>query len=143
MLIPSDEVVLRPVKALKAELRKNPKLYVDEDKIRVPKRVCDNCAYALQNMQADLRILLARCNQDTFVSPLDKTGHLAIPSIDFRLEQEVKNSTKMLNSFNNKLGAISGEYQIPKKVLQSARGVVFLTILKAGFMFTGRYGTGN
>ena len=44
----------------------------------------------------------------------------------------------MLYCFKNTLG----EEKIPRELLQIAKGVVFLTIVKAGFMFTGRYGTG-
>lgn len=44
----------------------------------------------------------------------------------------------MLYCFKNTLG----EEKIPKELLDIAKGVVFLTVVKAGFMFTGRYGTG-
>ncbi len=44
----------------------------------------------------------------------------------------------MLHCFKNTLG----EEKIPKELLDIAKGVVFLTVVKAGFMFTGRYGTG-
>lgn len=44
----------------------------------------------------------------------------------------------MLYSFKNTLG----EEKIPKELLDIAKGVVFFTIIKVGFMFTGRYGTG-
>lgn len=44
----------------------------------------------------------------------------------------------MLYNFKNTLG----EEKIPRELLDIAKGVVFLTIVKAGFMFTGRYGTG-
>lgn len=54
------------------------------------------------------------------------------------VDAEISKATVMLNNFRN----TSGEEKIPRELLDIARGVVFLTILKAGFMFTGRYGTG-
>lgn len=62
----------------------------------------------------------------------------SLPSIDFYLENEIKKATTMLHCFKNTLG----EEKIPKELLDIAKGVVFLTVVKAGFMFTGRYGTG-
>jgi lipid-binding SYLF domain-containing protein len=61
-----------------------------------------------------------------------------LPSIDFYLEKEIKKATTMLYSFKNTLG----EEKIPRELLDIAKGVVFFTIIKVGFMFTGRYGTG-
>ncbi len=54
------------------------------------------------------------------------------------MEKEIAKATTMLNAFKTTLG----EEKIPKELLDVAKGVVFLTIVKVGFMFTGRYGTG-
>lgn len=62
----------------------------------------------------------------------------AMPAIDFYMEKEIIKATTMLNNFKSTLG----EEKIPRELLDIARGVVFLTIVKCGFMFTGRYGTG-
>jgi SH3 domain-containing YSC84-like protein 1 len=62
----------------------------------------------------------------------------SLPSIDFYLEKEIKKATAMLYGFKNTLG----EETIPRELLDIAKGVVFFTIVKVGFMFTGRYGTG-
>jgi lipid-binding SYLF domain-containing protein len=73
------------------------------------------------------------------VTELDVNSSLpSLPSIDFYLENEIKKATTMLHCFKNTLG----EEKIPRELLDIAKGVVFLTIVKAGFMFTGRYGTG-
>ena len=62
----------------------------------------------------------------------------SMPSIDFYLEKEIRKATTMLYNFKNTLG----EEKIPRELLDIAKGVVFFTIIKVGFMFTGRYGTG-
>ena len=77
-----------------------------------------------------------RANQETVVSYNSTVPNL--PSIDFYLENEIKKASSMLYCFKNTLG----EEKIPRELLDIAKGVVFLTIVKAGFMFTGRYGTG-
>jgi lipid-binding SYLF domain-containing protein len=61
-----------------------------------------------------------------------------MPSVDFHLDKEIAKATTMLLTFKNTLG----EEKIPHELLDVAKGVVFLTIVKVGFMFTGRYGTG-
>jgi lipid-binding SYLF domain-containing protein len=79
---------------------------------------------------------MCRAHQDTVVSETSKIP--SMPSIDFYLEKEIAKATTMLYNFKNTLG----EEKIPRELLDIARGVVFFTIIKVGFMFTGRYGTG-
>jgi lipid-binding SYLF domain-containing protein len=90
----------------------------------------------LRNIQNELRQQLSRANQDTLVN--DDSFFVAVPQINFLLQNEIINATLMLSKFKNSLG----EEEIPRELLELAKGVVFLTVLKAGFMFTGRYGTG-
>ena len=77
-----------------------------------------------------------RANLETDISENSRIPNL--PSVDFYLEKEIKKATNMLYSFKNTLG----EEKIPRELLDIAKGVVFFTIIKVGFMFTGRYGTG-
>ena len=108
-----------------------------EDEFRAPQRVCDGCSHQLRNMQGDLRLLVSRAHQDTYVD-VNESRMLSVPSVDFYLENEIKNATLMLHGFKTN----AGEEKIPKELLEIAKGVVFLTVFKVGFMFTGRYGTG-
>lgn len=79
-----------------------------------------------------------RANQITTVEKAP-SGHMPnMPSVDFHLEREIMKATQMLLAFRHTLG----EEKIPRELLDIAKGVVFLTIIKAGFMFSGRYGTG-
>lgn len=63
---------------------------------------------------------------------------MSLPALDFYLDVEINKAATMLYNFKNTLG----EEKIPRELLDIAKGVVFFTIVKAGFMFTGRYGTG-
>jgi lipid-binding SYLF domain-containing protein len=62
----------------------------------------------------------------------------SLPSIDFYLENDIGKAVLMLNNFRS----VHGEEKIPKELVDIASGIVLLTIVKAGFVVTGRYGTG-
>eukprot|EP00428_Durinskia_dybowskii_P077434 CAMPEP_0170355156 /NCGR_PEP_ID=MMETSP0117_2-20130122/494_1 /TAXON_ID=400756 /ORGANISM="Durinskia baltica, Strain CSIRO CS-38" /LENGTH=385 /DNA_ID=CAMNT_0010609179 /DNA_START=218 /DNA_END=1375 /DNA_ORIENTATION=+ len=113
-----------------------PGVISNEDNFRCPQRVCDACFSMLRDIQEELRQAVSRANQDTVVADSSKVPNL--PSVDFYLEKEIQKATAMLYSFKNSLG----EEKIPRELLDIAKGVVFFTIIKVGFMFTGRYGTG-
>mmetsp|Transcript_20765 Transcript_20765/g.20115 ORF Transcript_20765/g.20115 Transcript_20765/m.20115 type:complete len:385 (-) Transcript_20765:26-1180(-) len=134
LLISADELVMRPQEGFMLKVQST--ITSDEDSFRSPKRVCDGCSHQLRGLQEDLRILVSRANQETII---DSTTVLAgIPQLDYFLENEIRNATLMLHN----LRTTSGEENIPRELLELAKGVVFMTIVKAGFMFTGRYGTG-
>jgi lipid-binding SYLF domain-containing protein len=58
--------------------------------------------------------------------------------MDFYLEKEINKAAVMVNHFKSNLDG----QMIPRSLLEMAKGVVFFTIIKLGFVFTGRYGTG-
>jgi lipid-binding SYLF domain-containing protein len=136
MIVPEDDLVLRPPNWFESNVPNGLGVLSDEDNFRKPQRICDPCSYQLKDLQPDLRLLVSRANQETVVNYTSQVPSL--PSIDFYLENEIKKATSMLFCFKNTLG----EEKIPRELLDIAKGVVFLTMLKAGFMFTGRYGTG-
>ena len=133
LLIPAEDIVQRPPNILK---QKAPEYFINEDSFRAPKRVCDGCSHHLRPIQGDLRLLVSRAFQETEIDY--DTKKTSVPQIDFFLENEIRNATLMLYHFKN----TAGEEKIPKELLDVAKGVVFLTIAKCGFMFTARYGTG-
>lgn len=138
MIIPREELVERPPNQgfqwFQAKLPTE--IISDEDNWRCPQRVCDPCSFQLKDLQSDLRQQVSRAYQETVVESQSNMPNM--PSIDFYMENEIAKATTMLYNFKNTLG----EEKIPRELLDIAKGVVFLTILKAGFMFTGRYGTG-
>lgn len=140
MIIPKDELVDRPpTQGLQWFQSKLPTdIISDEDNWRCPQRVCDPCSFQLKDLQPDLRQQVSRAYQDTVVQNQSSSVMPNLPAIDFYMENEIAKATNMLYSFKNTLG----EEKIPRELLDIAKGVVFLTIIKAGFMFTGRYGTG-
>jgi len=100
-------------------------------------KVCFACFYLLKDKQADLRMSVSRAHQED-TAP-QKSAMPSLPSaIDFYLEKEIRKATAMVTNFKHTL---DGE-GIPRELLRMAKGVVFFTIVKLGFVFTGRYGTG-
>jgi hypothetical protein len=134
-LIPEEQLVRRPPNWLK---QKVPDLVDDEDSFRAPKRVCDACSHGLRLLQGDLRQNISRCNQETKVEDHRVSGIMGyimpqLPQINYVLQHEIANATMMLERFQT----AHGEEDVPRELLRVSKGVVFLTIVKAGFMFTG------
>jgi lipid-binding SYLF domain-containing protein len=57
------------------------------------------------------------------------------------LEQEIKKATYMLYNFTSD-NAMGGRDSIPRELLWGAKGLAFLTVVKAGMFVTARMGTG-
>lgn len=130
LIVPEDELVIRPRNWFQEQVM------TDEDNFRAPQRICDGCAPSLRDRQKKLQLEVSRANLETIVDLSSQTA--SMPQADFYLENEIRNATLMLH----RMAKTEGEEKIPKEMLDIARGVVFLTVVKAGFMFTGRYGTG-
>jgi hypothetical protein len=58
MIIPKEELVLRPASWVTAKLPGN--FLSDEDNFRCPQRVCDPCSFQLRDLQPQLRQQVAR-----------------------------------------------------------------------------------
>lgn len=71
-----------------------------------------------------------KADEETII-PSNST--INIPGIDFHLESEIAKACISLYNFK----AILNDQTIPSALLANAKGVVFLTILKAGFIFAG------
>jgi SH3 domain-containing YSC84-like protein 1 len=57
------------------------------------------------------------------------------------MEQNITQAAYTLYNFTSD-NVIEGRDRIPKALLKKAKGIVFLTVAKAGFVFSGRYGSG-
>ncbi|CAB4378452.1 unnamed protein product [Rhizophagus irregularis] len=58
------------------------------------------------------------------------------------LAEECKKAAKILNSFIDPVAAKGPDKVIPPNVLQKAKGFAIFTVIKAGFLFSGRMGAG-
>ncbi|WBW70679.1 actin cortical patch component Lsb4 [Schizosaccharomyces osmophilus] len=58
------------------------------------------------------------------------------------LKSECKKTGKILTSFVDPRQTLGAQEVIPPSVLTNAKGLVIMTVLKAGFLFSGRIGSG-
>jgi SH3 domain-containing YSC84-like protein 1 len=133
LIVPEDDLVIRPKPYWQQLLNVSME---DADDFRMPQRACNACEEKLAPLQPQLKAEVSRCNQETVVD--SDSQSILLPQMNFFLENEIRNAALMVNRMANS----STEENIPKDMLDMCRGVAFLTVLKVGFGFSGRYGTG-
>lgn len=65
--------------------------------------------------------------------PLHKPYHSS-------MEKEITKSASIVNSFFD--STVSPDKSIPGEFIQTCQGIAFLTVIKAGFIWSGKVGTG-
>ena len=125
MLIPEDKIIT---------VAHNP------SDLKVPQRCCGSCATCLQGYQSDLRHMVSRANEELSIDREGTTRYLNNP-ISLQLQTDIRKATYTLYNFTCD-NMIQGQDKIPKELILKAKGIVFLTIVKAGFLFSARMGTG-
>ena len=58
------------------------------------------------------------------------------------LKNETKKAAKILASFVKPNQILGADQVIPPRILKNAKGLAVVTVLKAGFLFSGRAGSG-
>ncbi|KAH7464959.1 hypothetical protein PRIC1_014101 [Phytophthora ramorum] len=104
----------------------------------LPQRVCIQCAPQLHPLQDELVATYAQSQTDNIH---EARGRLHIP-FSSSLNKECCNAADIIgNFFRNDWGA-SADRSIPVAFLQKAHGLAIMTVLKAGFLVSGKIGTG-
>jgi lipid-binding SYLF domain-containing protein len=75
------------------------------------------------------------------------TTQSSLGGISFTLEAEATRAQRILHTFlspppNPYVGKIAVMNRIPREVVQRAKGFAVFTVIKAGFMFSGKAGSG-
>ena len=104
----------------------------------IPQRVCIECAPGLHAMQADLGKQYGLSNAE---NPHEAQGRFHVP-YSSSLAKECRNAADILGNFFRKSNASSSDRSIPVSLLEKAHGLAIMTIIKAGFLITGKIGTG-
>ncbi|KAL7694479.1 putative FYVE zinc finger, ysc84 actin-binding domain, Zinc finger, FYVE/PHD-type [Plasmopara halstedii] len=126
-LIPKDQILSNPERKYLAVNAHN------------PHRVCDDCYARLEREQEELLKTMSHAVQETEVK--ESGPHRIINSpYSFTLQEEIRKATYSVKNFTPQ-GMVK-EYSIPLPLLTHAKGIAFLTVIKIGFVFTGRIGTG-
>ncbi|KAG1684891.1 hypothetical protein DVH05_010185 [Phytophthora capsici] len=104
----------------------------------VPQRVCIQCAPGLHPLQDELVATYAQSQTDNVH---EARGRLHVPFTN-SLNKECCNAADIIgNFFRNDWGA-SADRAIPVAILQKAHGLAIMTVVKAGFLISGKIGTG-
>jgi len=104
----------------------------------VPQRVCISCAPKLHDLQERLGQQYGACNES---NPHEARSRLHIP-YSSSLAKECRNAADVLSNFFGNSNASSKDRSIPVAFLEKAHGLAIMTIVKAGFLITGKIGTG-
>ncbi|CAH0479229.1 unnamed protein product [Peronospora belbahrii] len=105
-----------------------------EVNVHNPHRVCDDCYARLEPQQAELRRTMSHAVQHTEVKDPGLEQFFNSP-YSFTLKEEICKATYSVKNFTY-------HQSIPLPLLTHAMGIAFLTVIKVGFVFTGRMGTG-
>lgn len=103
-----------------------------------PQRVCLQCAPELQPLQASLIEQFAAGNQE---NPRESKPLIQLPFTN-SLSKECSRAANIIENFFVDGKGASKDRKIPMALLQHARGIAFMTVMKAGFLLAGRVGTG-
>ncbi|KAF1330490.1 Sh3 domain-containing protein, partial [Globisporangium splendens] len=104
-----------------------------------PQRVCDECYNALLPVQVELRETMSNAVQHNDIDEAGPKRFLNSP-YSFTLREEIRKAAYSVKNFMYQ-GVIKDQ-SIPLPLITQAQGIAFLTVIKVGFVFTGRVGTG-
>ncbi|KAG6955989.1 hypothetical protein JG687_00010857 [Phytophthora cactorum] len=104
-----------------------------------PQRVCDDCHARLEPEQEELRRTMSHAVQQMEVKESGPQRFFNSP-YSFTLREEIRKATYSVKNFT--FQGVVKDQSIPLPLLTHAKGIAFLTVIKMGFVFTGRMGTG-
>lgn len=104
----------------------------------IPQRVCIQCAPQLHSMQDELVAQYAQSQNENLH---EARGRLHVPFTS-SLHKECQNAADILGNFFRDEWGASADRSIPVAILQKAHGLALMTVVKAGFLVSGKIGTG-
>jgi lipid-binding SYLF domain-containing protein len=107
--------------------------------VREPQRTCSSCATELAPHQELLSRTVTNQQRTIDVAPAS-SGHVNNP-ISFSMTKEIQKASISIQKIFGSSGT-SLDRHIPLALIKGAKGIVFLTVFKAGFLFSGKIGTG-
>ena len=109
-----------------------------------PKRVCKKCYDLLDNSQNELSLSIGNHQKDNYVDlsysdTCIPTRYLNLP-ITFNLDNDIRKATYTIYNILEQ-GLIKDNQSIIN-LIKKCKGLVFLTVIKGGFIFAPKIGTG-
>lgn len=121
----------------------NYKLLPVEFAVREPQRTCRSCAAEIEPLQEELAKTITNQTRSLSFDPNAPSKFMSAP-VSFSMTAEI---TKAAHSIENIFGYVPNamikvDRSIPETLLRQAKGIAFLTVLKGGFLVSGKIGTG-
>ncbi|GLD98454.1 hypothetical protein PINS_up007151 [Pythium insidiosum] len=104
-----------------------------------PQRVCEECHEVLQAEQDALRRVNSNAVMANTITDEGPQRFLNSP-YSFTLREEIRKAAYSVKNFM--YDGVIKDQSIPLPLLTKAKGIAFLTVIKVGFVITGRVGTG-
>lgn len=104
-----------------------------------PQRVCDECHDRLAPEQDALRAANSNAVMSNTITESGPQRFLNAP-YSFTLREEIRKAAYSVQNFM--YDGVIKDQSIPLPLLTRAKGIAFLTVIKVGFVLTGRIGTG-
>lgn len=110
----------------------------NEYNVREPQRVCQVCYEKLKNKQKQL---INHYSNSTRVNNVIVSKQFNLP-YSKTLGSEIRKATNTIHQLLNYQDNIIDDKSLRISLLNNAKGIAFLTVLKGGFIFAPRIGTG-
>ncbi|KAM7264428.1 hypothetical protein ACFE04_002111 [Oxalis oulophora] len=125
------------------ECSKGRSLLPEKFRVADPQRVCDVCCVRIESVQPYLMEQVSHAAQ---LPTRDLTDLSTLRSwvnfpLGLSMEHEIYKATNTIRGYN-KVGSLRPEKSIPDAVLQEAKGLAIITVVKVGVMVTYNIGTG-
>ena len=104
-----------------------------------PRRVCYDCFEAVKDIQDELAYKQSNSMRENTIDA--KNRYLNSP-IRFTMGAEIRKAAYIVRNFHSGLENKLEDSSVPLKLIRDACGLAILTVMKVGFVWTGRGGTG-
>lgn len=106
-----------------------------------PQRVCIDCAHVLSKAQGNYAANANHTRKNAIdMAPRSVSRYCNMP-YTLSMAADIRKATYSIHNLFNKRNVLHDDV-IPATLLSNAKGIVFVTILKAGLIYGGRIGTG-
>ena len=105
-----------------------------------PRRVCLDCFEASQPEQDVLALSQSNAVRTNDID-LSANRYLNSP-VRFTMGAEIRKAAYIIHNFGSGLETAVNDVSVPLKLIRDACGLAILTVMKVGFIWTGRIGTG-
>ncbi|GMH48219.1 hypothetical protein TL16_g00240 [Triparma laevis f. inornata] len=110
-----------------------------ESDTKNPRRVCTDCYDSVESMQEQLAMQDSNAMRTNEIE--DKNRYLNSP-MRFTMGAEIRKAAYIIRNFHSGLEAKVDDTSLPLMLIRDACGLAILTVMKVGFVWTGRLGTG-